>query len=240
MSDSSLPKVTCFLPTRNRRAWLRAAIANWQLQTYANRELVIVADGEERLNDLIPKDDARITLVHLTPAEQSSLLPEKFNICCRLSQGEILAKWDDDDWYAPTRLEHQVQLLLQSAGAQVAGYRNILFTDGREWYRYVAAPDWIAGTSLLFYRSWWEQHPFRPESPGANVGSDNGFVRAAVKLRQMVHCDAGSMVVAAIHPENTSRKDVRRSSDWRKLKDFPGVPGYRWPLASDEREAAVA
>lgn len=231
---SDFPKVTCFMPTRNRRAWLPSAIRNWQLQTYANRELLIVADGE-KVNDLIPQDDSRITLVHLTDPERPNLLPEKFNIACNIAKGEILAKWDDDDWYAPSRLSDQVHLM-KVRGAAVAGYRNILFTDGKDFYRYIGWPDWVSGTTLMFRRDWWERHPFKPESPGENVGSDNGFCRRALELHQLTSIDAGNTVVASIHPWNTSNKQLHQGAMWHRLKDFPGVPGYSWPL--DAKAAA--
>ena len=51
----SLPLVTCMMLTRNRREWLPRAIACYQAQTYANRELLIVMDGEDT-RDAIPAD----------------------------------------------------------------------------------------------------------------------------------------------------------------------------------------
>jgi len=42
-----LPLVSCILPTRNRSQLLRRAIQYYDRQTYPNRELLILEDGDE-------------------------------------------------------------------------------------------------------------------------------------------------------------------------------------------------
>lgn len=220
--------VTCFCPTRNRRAWLPAAIRCFQSQTYSNKELVIVADGED-VRDLIPSDDSRITLVRLMESERPLMLPDKFQFCCAMGKGSILSKWDDDDWYSPDRIEHQVELL-ESSGKAVTGYHSILFTDGASWYRY-ANPSWVSGTSLCFRREWALEHPFEAArvQPPSQVGSDGVFASFAQRQGQMCSAAAHDRVVAAIHAGNTSQKMVT-GCHWMRLEGFPGVAGYEWPL----------
>lgn len=235
MSDS--PLVTCWCATRNRRAWLPAAIRCFQEQDYPNRELLIVADGED-VRDLIPQDDRRIRLAILGERERPAILPFKFNLCCNMAGGEILCKWDDDDWYFPGRISEQVALL-QRTGLSVTGYNLILFTDGRDWYRYLDL-NWCAGTSLCFKRTWWEKHPFRPEKqPGGvlqQTGSDGGFAREAQRHRQIVLLAAENRIVASVHSGNTCQRVIRLGSSWKKYEAAPQIPGYEWPLG--QRRAA--
>ena len=40
-------------------------------------------------------------------------LGAKLNLACDYARGEIIAHWDDDDWYAPRRLSTQVEALAQ-------------------------------------------------------------------------------------------------------------------------------
>jgi hypothetical protein len=54
-------RVTCLCLTRNRREWLPKAIACYQAQTHADRELLIVADSPEDFGDL--PDDRTIRLI---------------------------------------------------------------------------------------------------------------------------------------------------------------------------------
>ncbi len=56
------PLVTCLCLTRNRRAWLPRAIGCFLAQTYEERELLIVDDGDEGVTDLVP-DDPRIRVM---------------------------------------------------------------------------------------------------------------------------------------------------------------------------------
>lgn len=229
MSNSTEPLVTCWMATRNRRAWLPEAIRCWQLQTYANKELLIVADGE-KVNDLIPRDDPRVSLVTLLDEERPLFLPDKFNFVCRMAKGVILSKFDDDDWSAPQRLTEQVALL-QSTGKAVTGYHSILFTDGRDWYRF-CHESWTAGTSLTFLKSWWEANPFKPDiirGIPQQVASDGIFARNALAKDELVTVEGRETMVASIHDRNTCVRQVQGSC-WVKLHGFRGVPGYRWPL----------
>ena len=50
------PLVSCICLTRNRREWLPKAIDCFEQQTYSQRELVIVWDGEP-VADLVPSAD---------------------------------------------------------------------------------------------------------------------------------------------------------------------------------------
>lgn len=50
--------VSCIMPTANRRALVPAAIEMFLRQTYADKELIIVDDGEDSIADLVPRDDS--------------------------------------------------------------------------------------------------------------------------------------------------------------------------------------
>jgi len=215
------PSVTCFCPTRNRRRWLPKAIACFQAQTYADLRMLIIADGEE-VGDLIPKDDLRISLCTLRDPERPRTSGEKFNLCCELSKTEIVCKWDDDDYSAPGRVADQVQRL-QESGKAVTGYHTMMFTDGRDWWKYPGPPTFAMGTSLCFRRDWWEKHRFS----AMQVGSDVLFSNEAANAGQLASADAGDLMVATIHPGNNS---PRRTSGgpWQKVPGFAGVPGYAW------------
>ena len=50
------PLVTCLCLTRNRRGFLPRAIECFVAQTYEERELLIVDDGDDSIADLAPAD----------------------------------------------------------------------------------------------------------------------------------------------------------------------------------------
>jgi hypothetical protein len=58
---------------------------------------------------------------------------------------------------------------------------------------------WVAGCSLAYRRSWWRQHPF----PEVASGEDARFVQGLPIAPAVV---VGDLVVAFVHPGNTSPK----------------------------------
>lgn len=196
-------KVSCLCLTRNRRDWLPQAIACFFSQTYEDKELLIVADGE-MIEDLVPVD-SRIRIFR--PRLQKPLVGVKRNFGCHLAAGTLVAIWDDDDFSAPDRLTRQVERLLDS-GVAVTGYRTMPFTDGQRWWMYRGEPAFALATSLLFRRAWWEKHPFQ----NTQIGQDEAFAKQAADAGQLLTVDDEGLMYATIHPGNTSPREVGPNS----------------------------
>lgn len=170
------------------------------------RDLVVLADGQD-VRDLLPPDDDRARLIHLTDC-----LPigQKRNFGCEQAPGDLICHWDDDDWSAPGRIEEQVHRFL-SSGREVIGYQSLRFTDGTDWWQYRGESSYALGTSLLYTKQWWSDHPFR----AVQVGEDNQFVREAFEAGQLDTVDAGELMYATIHNGNTSPRSL--GNNWSKL-----------------------
>ncbi len=95
----------------------RFAIAAFLAQSHAVRELVIVSDSPspQLLCHLAGLGDPRIRLVRSDPAPLGILR----NVAVSAARGEIVAQWDDDDLYAPTRLAVQLAALMQNGDAVI-------------------------------------------------------------------------------------------------------------------------
>ncbi len=171
------------------------------MQTYPNRELLILADGED-VRDLVPETDCSIRLVHL---DRSDPIGDKRNFGCERARGELIAHWDDDDYSAPERLADQVVRLRASAKA-VTGYRSMRFQDeAGAWWQYRGAPESVPGTTLCYRRDWWESHRF----PCINEGEDVRFAIQAYAAGQLDQApDAGNLMYATIHSQNTSPRPL--------------------------------
>jgi glycosyltransferase involved in cell wall biosynthesis len=179
------------MPTWNRRAFIPAAIDCWKRQTYANRELVILDDGNEPIEDLIPKDP-RIKYVF---ENKRRITGDKRNRVVELSHGEIICHWDDDDWSAADRIEFQVNELKRS-GKPVSGFGTLLFWDlnSKSAKRYRAAINgYVCGTTLCYMRELWQTHHFKQRQQA----SDNDFVYPIIK--QIAASGDDSHMVARIH-----------------------------------------
>jgi glycosyltransferase involved in cell wall biosynthesis len=198
--------VTCLCLTKDRRSWLPAAIRCFEAQSYANRELLILADGAD-VRDLLPANDS-IRLIHLAEARQ---IGSKRNFGCARAAGELICHWDDDDYSAPERLAEQVGILVEQPQYSVTGYHSMRFTDGPNWFLYSGMSNYALGTSLCYRRSWWERNPFA----AVQVGEDNQFVAAAWTAKVLHTVEAGERMYATIHDENTSPRTM--GSSWTKI-----------------------
>lgn len=207
---SGLPLVSCVMPTADRRCFVPRAIAQFLAQDYADRELLVLDDGADRVPDLM-RDDPRVRYM---PLERRIVLGEKRNLACRHARGDLIVHWDDDDWSASWRLRYQVDQLIAS-GADVAGLSRVRFLDAatnEAWeYEYPrSGAPWVYGATLIYTKTFWQRNPF----PMLSVGEDSRFVWANVPKRIHAHDDP-RFFVGTVHNGNTSRKDTR-GHRWRR------------------------
>lgn len=94
-------KISCICPTYNRPDFLKHSIFLFMNQTYKNKELIIVDDSQKKMNYPFPKNVKYIYLSKRTS------IGKKRNIAIENSSGDLIAFWDDDDYYSPSRLHKQ-------------------------------------------------------------------------------------------------------------------------------------
>lgn len=201
--------VSCILPTKNRAAFIPFAIQCYQSQTYPTKELVILDNGNDGTETLIPND----------PTIRYAKVPGKLttgdmrNVCANWSKGDIICHFDSDDWSAPERVTDQVTRLGEFG--VLTGYHDMIFYDERDgkcyqWHMPHSPARFALGTSMCYRKIWWRYHPF----PSIQIGEDIRFFRRAMReaYRFVTSVSAGSMMVARVHNHQTSRKSLTRSS----------------------------
>lgn len=104
------PTVSIILPTYNRLAYLREAVASVFVQTYDHWELIIADDGssEETCAYLRAIADPRVTVLWLPHTGIPSIAR---NQAIRCARGRYLAFLDSDDQWRPAKLEVQLDAL---------------------------------------------------------------------------------------------------------------------------------
>ena len=220
------------MPTYNRRQFIPHAIEYFLNQDYANRELIIVDDGTDSINDLVPADQ-RILYV---PLDEKITLGAKLNLACQHARGEIIAHWDDDDWYAPRRLSYQVEALADPR-IEICGINRLLYYDlqsGRA-YEYIYPPEhrvWLLGSELCYRKTYWESHRFVEN----NVGMDARFVWGA-DPRSVLPLKDHTFAVHMIHQSNVSPKQTA-GSWWHAhpVDAIAGVLDADWDYYKHDRE----
>jgi glycosyltransferase involved in cell wall biosynthesis len=195
------PLVSCIMPTYNRREFVPHAIRYFQRQGYVAKELIIIDDGEDPIDDLVPEADN----IRYYRLESKITLGAKLNMACEYANGEIIANWDDDDWYAERRLNYQATSL-QNDQTDVCGINRLLYYDLRQHraHQYTYPKEhrlWLIGSSLCYRKEFWEMHRFAD----IDVGMDGLFVWSTTPDRITVLPDT-AISVHMIHDRNVSPK----------------------------------
>jgi len=123
-----LPLVSCVMPTRDRPCFLQQSIKYFQRQDYPNLELIIVDDGQQDLADCT-RNQKGVRYVRLPTV---LTIGAKRNYGCAIARGEIIAQWDDDDWYGPSRISAQVTSLIAS-NADIDAFGDCVFLELDSW-----------------------------------------------------------------------------------------------------------
>jgi O-antigen biosynthesis protein len=176
-----VPLVSAIMPTRDRPEFALQAVRYFLAQDYPNKELLVLEDGAPTLAGRLP-EDPRIRYV-ATGAPSRSIGTMR-NEACKLASGEIVAHWDDDDWYGPERLSRQVAAI-RAGRADVTALRNSLMLDLLTWRFWRCQPDLhrhlfkrdVHGGTLVYRRRVWES---RARFPDSSLAEDAAFLEQAV------------------------------------------------------------
>ena len=200
-----VPLVSCVMPTHNRGLFVPQAVRCFLAQDYPNKELVVVDDGTERVEAVVPAG----TAIRYVGVDRRLTLGEKRNLGIEMSGGDIIAHWDDDDWYAPGYLTRMVREVLQGGSDTLAGvshYLVLMLESGQLKVCRSAGP---AGASFCFRRQLWAQHHYR----SVNRAEDYFFLEDA---RPSVRCVADPELFAVVrHRGHTWTSDKGGDVDRR-------------------------
>ena len=164
IDDKELPGVTIITPTGNRRKMFSLPIKNFQSFIYPKDKIewLIVDDGKEEIEDLIP-NDKRINYIKLNTNERLPI-GKKRNISVKMAKYNYIAFMDDDDYYAPESLMARIKTLLKynkkCVGCNAVGNYNLnnnqstLSSDGKMY---------LCEASMAFEKKFWEERNFNEQ-----------------------------------------------------------------------------
>jgi glycosyltransferase involved in cell wall biosynthesis len=211
-------KVSCIMATGGRPEFLAQSLKYFASQTYADRELVIASsDGDCAAVNWLDPIWRNVRVIGMGV---SATRGAKLNTAAETSTGQLLAKWDDDDWYAPTYLAESVKHFRR--GLQAISPFSILARDGTVRR---SPTDRALGGSFLFERSMWKRHPFRDQ----NAGDDAGFFQDTGQKWSLIQPQTDIFMYVR-HGSNTWQRTaqgtmavddyVQRLPVWRSLDEI--------------------
>jgi glycosyltransferase involved in cell wall biosynthesis len=183
MSLQNSPLVSVVLTTRDRPRLLAVALECYRRQNYANRELIVVDDGDRYPVEARVVEDLGGRIVRVAPGMQ---LGTKLNRGVEQAHGEWCQKMDDDDWYAPDFLTAMASAVLNDrkevCRPPLAILNPFLFFEVAKWEVRRSAKHNSPGATLFFAREDWEQHPFRAVPRDEDVWFVRDQQRAGLEL----------------------------------------------------------
>ena len=105
VNSTSNPKISVYMPSKNRGPMVKRAIDSVMSQNYPNFELVVVDDGStDDTPALLEEYAQRYDNFRYYRNEQSRGVAAARNLAIEKSEGEFVTGLDDDDSFAPERL----------------------------------------------------------------------------------------------------------------------------------------
>ena len=230
------------MPTFNRRPFIRLALDCFRAQTYPFKELIVLDDGSDCVADLL---DGLPDVKYIRLARRLTI-GAKRNLACKEARGEIIAQWDDDDWYAPNRLELQAAPLLAGA-ADMTGLADrlvLLMPAGQFWrttdelHRRMFFGDVVGGT-LVYQKSILNENIRYPE---INLAEDALLIKQALgRNKRLVRLEDSGAFVYLRHGRNSWKFETGRFLDpagWNRTCAPPGFSPETFELYRAAAEAA--
>jgi glycosyltransferase involved in cell wall biosynthesis len=194
-------RVSCITPTYNRRGFWPRCLRCFSSQDYSELEWVILDNGTEPIVDLLP-NDSRIQ--YFSVPQPRLTHGEMMNLGFSKATGEVCIVWDDDDWYAPDRVSRQLAPFADPNVLVTGTSRLYYYVHGTEnAYRYQnwTVLPWLGAFALR--RSVWEKQPFQ----NIPAGADCQMLRT-IPQEHWSDLNTLDLMVATIHPENASKKNL--------------------------------
>ncbi|HEX8149848.1 MAG TPA: glycosyltransferase [Pyrinomonadaceae bacterium] len=216
------PLVSCIMPTYGRRPFVPLALSNFLKQDYPRKELVVVDDGDDAVEDLL-RDAPGV--VYLRMHARASI-GAKRNVACRHARGELIAHWDDDDWYSHDRLRYQALPIL-AGEADVTGLENSsvlelpggeFWTTDAELHSRMFVGD-VHGGTLVYRRGLLDEGLIYPE---VNLAEDAWLLHNALRMgKRLVRLSNPGVFVYVRHGGNAWREFAPGSfiepGGWRRV-----------------------
>jgi glycosyltransferase involved in cell wall biosynthesis len=219
-----MPQVSIITPTFNRQNLLPVLWEYVRGQTVQDFEW-LVHDSSQRPAELFTEfEDARVTYIH---ASQAITVGAKRNYLCDMAKGDVIAQFDDDDFYSPRYIENMMKLMHDKNADFVKLFGFFLYQPKHNVLAYWdlerdfplhfrlplvdqpfpilnigGIPDkWGYGFSYVYRRKVWQAIQF----PDRNFQEDQVFADQAIKKFNSAGAqDFARSCLHIIHANNTS------------------------------------
>jgi glycosyltransferase involved in cell wall biosynthesis len=189
------PLVSCLMMTRGHIDVLRFSLACYRRQTYAHRELVVVAepDAGDKVRAFMASQGIPNVTVFVAP--HGLTIGDHRNIAAARARGAILVTWDDDDLSDPRRLDIAVQILRKTGAAAAFVSRLLVWWPQRKIAAISNRRTWEG--SLAAWRN------YMPIFAPLSRGGDTPPIHGLINTHRIARIDCPLMYVYVVTGRNT-------------------------------------
>lgn len=224
LSTKEHPKVSCLMVTANRKQLMRRSILGFKNQTYPNKELVVVDDGQQDLEEVLKElPSSQLTYLKLK-SKPGNTLGKLRNRSLDEADGEYLVQWDDDDWYHPDRISIQAGFLNKGYDACcISGSLMHLDEEPYMLHPYVGyLPEGIPGSIM-------HRIDKAIRYPHTRRAEDTVYLKEWMKKRYVqINSDYAHLFIRCYHGNNTWEKDHFLRRIRNNTKDGVLYLWYKW------------
>lgn len=214
MIGRPLPSITCVTATRGRDELIKTSIACYMRQSYPNKSLLILSQGDSEANarirshvENLGRDD-----IAFHPAPRDLSLGAMRNTCADIANGEIICQWDDDDISHPSRLFTQYRVLASDDSRIACAFCDFLkyYSESSELYwcdwsrERGLANRFLCGTVMFYKKVFGVGNLVYPETgPQSKVEEDLNFLNNLFVRGHVGQVFAAQQYVYVYHGRNT-------------------------------------
>lgn len=184
MPDLGVSIITCV----NRSHYIERVFANYLTQEYPHKEMIIVLNN----NDMsLAEWEARASLypgIRVFRLPEGTPLGSCYNFAIEQSRFNYLAKFDDDDYYAPQYLLSSMLAFKQYDADIIGKTARFVYFESISTLAFMAPNleftqvPYVVGATLLFRKDMWKQVPFQNITRGEDTGFQNDCLNSGYKI----------------------------------------------------------
>lgn len=166
----------------NRPAYIANILGNYSHQEHQSRELILILNNNAIKPEAVADQTRNLEAVKVFQLDEQVSLGACYNYGVQQCRYSYVAKFDDDDYYAPGHLTDAMRAFRYCDADIIGRHARFVFFEKEallsvyegEEYNYV---DYVVGATMVFKKSVWNTVRFRD----ITVGEDSHFQTDALR-----------------------------------------------------------
>jgi glycosyltransferase involved in cell wall biosynthesis len=225
ISGKELNREVSIIACTMRPSYMVNIFSNYEQQKWKNKELIVILNKDDM--DLLEwRERAKqFQNVRVYKLPEEYTLGKCLNWAIAMAKGSIIAKFDDDDYYAPRYLKESVYALMDGKAPIIGKHTSyVYFEETKALMLYRAGREnkllgKVKGGTLLFRKSVWLKVKFPEDRVG---GSDSHWLKNCITTGFKVYSVSKDYYVCVRREDTESHTQKRSTSTYMSNCELVG------------------